>query len=70
MFSWVSLLRGNRNKRKCKEKKKNHNNGTESNLEAFAQQKKRLSETKQLTDWEKLLANDANDKGLIFKIRK
>ena len=43
---------------------------TESNLQAF-EAKETINKIKiQPTEWEKIFANDATDKGLIFKIYK
>ena len=40
-------------------------------LKSFCTAKETINKTKrQLTDWEKIFANDAADKGLISKIHK
>ena len=36
----------------------------------FTQQRKPLKKKRQLTEWEKIISNDAADKGLISKIYK
>ena len=53
---------------KAIEIKSKQTNGSYSNLKASVQ--KTINKMKKATDWEKILANDATNRGLIYKIYK
>ena len=55
---------------KAIEIKSKHTNGSYSNLKASVQKRKPSTKWKKATDWEKIFANDATNKGLIYKIYK
>ena len=59
-----SVTQGNRNKNKYKQK------GLNQTYELLHSKEKHKEKKRQPTEWEKIFANDATDKGLISKMYK